>query len=64
MYKFAYLFSLTGRVVWSGETAESLLTRLKGKNSTDYAAVQEFITQSSPGNFLSLELGDMVFRTS
>jgi len=59
---YAFVFSVNGKVVWSGETAESLRSRMA--NTFDEDLVADFLESNpDPGSFIVLVEGDMVFRT-
>jgi hypothetical protein len=53
-YKFAFFFpTSTGKIAWSGETAESLPNR--GKNTQEEQEIMNFINRSKAGDFMFLD---------
>lgn len=59
MFEFAYCFAIDNKVNWSSETAESLVRRTKDDN--DRASIEDFIETATPGSFIALSSGDLVF---
>ena len=64
MKKFAYLFTLGGRIVWSSENENSLMTRLAMVPKSVHEEVWEFIAHSTPGQHIQLPTGEFIFRTA
>jgi hypothetical protein len=59
MSEFAYCFAIDHKVNWSSETAESLMHRMK--NDDDRALTQDFIETATPGSFITISSGELVF---
>jgi hypothetical protein len=65
MYEFAYCFCIDGRVQWSAETAQSLECRLEGTlEEHDFLQVVEFIETARPGEFITMNDGTLILRSS
>jgi hypothetical protein len=65
MYQFAYCFSINDRVQWSAETAQSLERRLEGTLEKDeFLQVVEFIETARPGEFITVNDGTLILRSS
>ena len=60
---FAYLFTLGPKIVWSGETPNSLATRIATEPKNVVLEVQEFIKRSTAGDHMSLDTGEMIWCT-
>lgn len=64
MKKFAYLFTLGGRIVWSSENENSLMTRMATEPKAVHEDVREFVDTSTPGMHMQLPTGEFIFRTA
>ena len=62
MYKYAYIFSINSKVVWSGETAETLKKRIKIADGL--AEAEDLINHGKVGSHISLSTGEMVFKVA
>ncbi len=60
MKKFAYLFSLGGRIEWSGEDETTLHNR--SGTEQDANLILDFVETSKVGSFIRLSTGEFVFR--
>ena len=58
--KYAYVFSIGSKVVWSGETEETLRRRVKDPKDQD--DLERFLEVNKVGHFTELPCGDMVFQ--
>ncbi len=58
--KYAYVFAVGMKVVWSSETEDSLRKRVRDK--TDIDEVNRLIWRNKRGDFCSLNTGEMVFQ--
>jgi hypothetical protein len=61
-YQYAYLFTIGSKIVWSGETKESLLNRVG--TDRDRELILDFTEKDHPGSFIELSTGEFVFQTS
>ena len=62
-YNYVYLFSIGGsKIVWSGETAASLLNR--ADNDDDRQEINDFLIDGKVGHFITLSTGEFIFKTS
>lgn len=59
MHEFAYCFAINNEVKWSAEDTNSLTRRI---NENEAEKVAEFIENSEPGNFITLNDGTLLFR--
>lgn len=65
MYEFAYCFSINDRVQWSAETVQSLERRLEGTlEEHEFLQVLEFIETARPGEFITINDGTLILRSS
>lgn len=62
MYNYAYVFSINSKVVWSGETVETLKKRVNV--AEDLAEIEGLIKHGKAGSHISLTTGEMVFRVA
>lgn len=61
MKKFVYLFPLTSKIEWSGETEDSLRRRTLKDEMTH--SIDVFLTTAKIGHFIILDTGEYIFRT-
>ena len=61
-YQYAYLFTIGNKIVWSGETKESLVKR--ASNNRDANLILDFIELDHVGSFIELSTGEFIFQTS
>jgi hypothetical protein len=61
MKKFAYLFTVGGKIFWSGDTEKTLPSRAADDN--DHKAITDFIKNAEVGWFTTLTTGEFIFRT-
>ena len=64
MKKFAYLFTLGDKIVWSSETEVSLVNRMKSEPSAVREEVGVFIQFSKPGDHIQIPSGEFIFCTA
>lgn len=64
MKKFAYLFTINGKIVWSAETAETLSNRVVQEPTAVQATVKEFIETAPAGHHIELPTGEFIFCTN
>jgi hypothetical protein len=63
MKKFAFVFTVGGRIVWSGEDEANICRRVKNESLQIQADVDQFIHMAEPGDFYVLEpYGEMIIR--
>lgn len=60
--KFAYIFCLGGKCVWSGEIGTTLDRRADTDN--DREEIARFIEACQPGDFITLSGGEIISCTS
>jgi hypothetical protein len=60
--QFVYVFVGGGKILWSSDTAESLIGR--GESPHDIKMLKDFVEKGSVGSFNMLETGEMFFRTA
>lgn len=58
--KYAYVFSMGSKVVWSSDTADALRHRIK--DPIDLQEIEQLIEADRPGHFITLSTGEMVFQ--
>lgn len=61
-YQYAYLFTIGNKIVWSGETKESLPDRAGTPRDKDL--ILDFIEEDHIGSFIELSTGEFIFQTS
>ena len=61
-YQYVYLFAINNKIVWSGETAESLSKR--AGTDDDKRGIENFIKRGRIGHFIELTTGEYIFQTS
>ena len=64
MKRFAYLFTIGNKIVWSGENEVSLTHRMKSEPKEVRDEVEEFIGLAQPGYHLELPTGEFIFCTA
>ena len=64
MKKFAYLFTLGTKIVWSSENQVSLKHRLKNEPEWVRKEADEFIEKSKPGDFMQLPTSEFISCTA
>jgi len=64
MKRFAYLFTIGGKIVVSRETSVALLHRMKSEPAAVRDEVEDFITTSYPGDDMQLPTGEFIFCTA
>ena len=60
--RYAYLFTVGGKIAWSNETADRLPNR--ADNDTDKALIEDFIDANRVGSFIELNTGEFIFQTA
>jgi hypothetical protein len=62
MKKYAYVFSIGTKIVWSGDNEETLRNRVRTEKDTVKEDLEKFIKTCEPGDFMVIEpYGDMIF---
>jgi hypothetical protein len=64
MKKFAYLFTLGGKIVISRDNLIELQRRVRNEPGDVQAEVADFIKNSSPGDDMQLPTGEFIFCVS
>ena len=64
MKKFAYLFTVGGKIVWSSENQVSLQHRLKSAPQATRDMADDFIGDSTSGMHIQLPTGEFIFCTT
>lgn len=62
MKKFAFLFTLGNKIVWSGDTPTQLLNRVS-EEADLVIKVAEFINVAHAGHHMELPTGEFIFCT-
>jgi hypothetical protein len=61
--KFVYLFTIGGKIHWSGDTAETLINA-RASTPDDKAEVKEFVETADVGSHIQISTGEFIFRTA
>ncbi len=61
-YKYAFLFTIGNKIVWSAENMKSLPNR--GGTMEDIDLILKFIERDHVGSFIELSTGEFIFQTS
>jgi hypothetical protein len=64
MKKFAYLFTLGGKIVRSSENQVSLNHRMESETEHVQREVEDFALKSNPGDFMQMPTGEFIFCTA
>ena len=62
MKRYAYVFSIGSKIVWSGDNEEMLRNRVRTENESVKEEVEHFIKTCEVGDFMTIEpYGEMIF---